>query len=100
MNMPPKRIGKCNRLAFTNGDHRGAVLISAGAPNRGKYALAAQGEDQSMTAYVLVIVLAAGGHHQSFAVGYPDQGSCLVAGERLRRNKKSHGECLKFVQGK
>jgi len=90
-----KRIGKCNRLAFTNGDHRGAVLISAGAPNRGKYALAAQGEDQSMTAYVLVIVLAAGGHHQSFAVGYPDQGSCLVAAERPRRNKKSHGECLK-----
>ena len=41
-----------------------------------------------MTAYVLVIVLAAGGHHQSFAVGYPDQGSCLVAAERLRRNKK------------
>ena len=31
-----------------------------------------------MTAYVLVIVLAAGGHHQSFAVGYPDRGSCLV----------------------
>ena len=48
-----------------------------------------------MTAYVLVIVLAAGGHHQSFAVGYPDQGSCLVAAERLRRNKKAHGECLK-----
>jgi len=48
-----KRIGKCNRLAFTNGDHRGAVLISAGAPNRGKYALAAQGEDQSMTATFL-----------------------------------------------
>jgi hypothetical protein len=87
-------------LAFTNGDHRGAVLISAGVPNRGKHALAAQGEDQSMTAYVLVIVLAAGGHHQSFAVGYPDQGSCFVAAERLRRNKKSHGECLKFVQGK
>ena len=42
-----------------------------------------------MTAYVLVIVLAAGGHHQSFAVGYPDQGSCLVAAERLRRNKKN-----------
>ena len=53
-----------------------------------------------MTAYVLVIVLASGGHHQSFAVGYPDQGSCLVAAERLRRNKKTHGECLKFVQGK
>ena len=35
-----------------------------------------------MTAYVLVIVLAASGHHQSFAVGYPDQGSCLVAAER------------------
>ena len=50
-----------------------------------------------MTAYVLVIVLAAGGHHQSFAVGYPDQ---VVAAERLRRNKKAHGECLKFVQGK
>jgi hypothetical protein len=47
-----------------------------------------------------VIVLAAGGHHQSFAVGYPDQGSCLIAAERLRRNKKAHGECLKFVQGK
>ena len=31
-----------------------------------------------MTAYVLVIVLAAG-HHQPIAVGYPDQGSCLVA---------------------
>jgi hypothetical protein len=56
-------------------------------------------EDQSMTAYVLVIVLAAG-HHQPFAVGYPDQGSCLVAAERLRRNKKTHVECLKFVQGK
>jgi hypothetical protein len=52
-----------------------------------------------MTAYVLVIVLAAG-HHQPFAVGYPDQGSCLVAAERLRRNKKTHVECLKFVQGK
>jgi hypothetical protein len=57
-------------------------------------------EDQSMTAYVLVIMLAAGGHHQSFAVGYPDQGSCLVAAERLRRSKKAHVECLKFVQGK
>ena len=46
-----------------------------------------------MTAYVLVIVLAARGHHQPFAVGYPDQGSCLVAAERLRRNKKVHVEC-------
>ena len=55
-----------------------------------------------MTAYVLVIMLAAGSHHhqQSFAVGYPDQGSCLVAAERLRRNKKARVECLKFVQGK
>jgi hypothetical protein len=53
-----------------------------------------------MTAYVLVIVLAASGHHQPLAVGYPDQGSCLVAAERLRRNKKVHAECLKFVQGK
>jgi hypothetical protein len=52
-----------------------------------------------MTAYVLVIMLA-GGHHQPFAVGYPDQGSCLVAAERLRSNKKAHVECLKFVQGK
>jgi hypothetical protein len=52
-----------------------------------------------MTAYVLVIVLAAG-HHQPIAVGYPDQGSCLVAAERVRRNKKAHPECLKFVQGK
>ena len=43
-----------------------------------------------MTAYVLVIVLAAGGHHQPIAVGYPDQGSCLVAAERVRRNKKAH----------
>jgi hypothetical protein len=57
-------------------------------------------EDQSMTAYVLVIMLAASGHHQPLAVGYPDQGSCLVAAERLRRNKKVHVECLKFVQGK
>jgi hypothetical protein len=38
-----------------------------------------------MTAYVLVIVLAAGGHHQSFAVGYPDQGSCLVAAEATKK---------------
>ena len=53
-----------------------------------------------MTAYVLVIVLAAGGHHQPTAVGYPDQGSCLVAAERVRRNKKAHPECLKFVHGK
>ena len=53
-----------------------------------------------MTAYVLVIMLAAGGHHQSVAVGYPDQGSCLVAAERLRYKKKTHVECLKFVQGK
>ena len=55
-----------------------------------------------MTAYVLVIMLAAGSHHhqQSFAVGYPDQGSCLVAAEGLRRNKKARVECLKFVQGK
>ena len=53
-----------------------------------------------MTAYVLVIALAASGHHQPYAVGYPDQGACLVAAERLRRNKKTHGECLKFVQGK
>ena len=42
-----------------------------------------------MTAYVLVIMLAAGGHHQSVAVGYPDQGSCLVAAERLRYKKNS-----------
>ena len=41
-----------------------------------------------MTAYVLVIMLAAGGHHQSVAVGYPDQGSCLVAAERLRYKKR------------
>ena len=53
-----------------------------------------------MTAYVLVIVLAAGGHHQPTAVGYPDQGSCLVAAERVRRNKKVHAECLKVVQGR
>jgi hypothetical protein len=53
-----------------------------------------------MTAYVLVIMLAAGGHHQSVAVGYPDQGSCLVAADRLRHKKKTHVECLKFVQGK
>ena len=53
-----------------------------------------------MTAYVLVIVLAAGGHHQPTAVGYPDQGSCLVAAERVRPNKKVHAECLKVVQGK
>jgi hypothetical protein len=71
-----------------------------GCPESWQVRSPAQGEDQSITAYVLVIVLAAGGHHQSFAVGYPDQGSCLVAAERLRRNKKSHGECLKFVQGK
>ena len=75
--------------------------ISAGVPNRGKDRSRRSGlEDQSMTAYVLVIMLAAGGHHQSFAVGYPDQGSCLVAAERLRRSKKAHVECLKFVQGK
>ncbi len=53
-----------------------------------------------MTAYVLVILLTASGHHEPLAVGYPDQGSCLVAAERLRRNKKLHVECLKFVQGK
>jgi hypothetical protein len=53
-----------------------------------------------MTAYVLVIFLTASGHHQPYAVGYPDQGSCLVAAERLRRNKKFHVECLKFVQGR
>jgi hypothetical protein len=53
-----------------------------------------------MTAYVLVIALAASGHHQPYAVGYPDQGACLVAAERLRRNKKFHVECLKFVQGR
>jgi hypothetical protein len=52
-----------------------------------------------MTAYVLVIMLAAG-HHQPYAVGYPDQGSCLVAAERLRHNKKVHVECLKIVQGR
>jgi hypothetical protein len=57
-------------------------------------------EDQWMTAYVLVIFLTASGHHQPYAVGYPDQGSCLVAAERLRRNKKFHVECLKFVQGR
>ena len=79
-----------------------AALVDIGAcPNRGKDTVATpELETNPMTAYVLVIVLAAGGHHQSFAVGYPDQGSCLVAAERLRRNKKSHGECLKFVQGK
>ena len=72
-----------------------------GCSNRGKDTVATPGwRINPMTAYVLVIVLAAGGHHQSFAVGYPDQGSCLVAAERLRRNKKAHGECLKFVQGK
>jgi hypothetical protein len=52
-----------------------------------------------MTAYVLVIMLAAG-HHQPYAVGYPDQGSCLVAAERLRHNKKLHLECLNVVQGR
>ena len=79
-----------------SGDQRGAVSISAGVPNRGKERSGM--EDQSRS----VIMLAAGGHHhqQSFAVGYPDQGSCLVAAERLRRNKKAHIECLKFVQGK
>ena len=79
-----------------------AVLVDfGGCPNRGKDTVATLGwRTNPMTAYVLVIVLAAGGHHQSFAVGYPDQGSCLVAAERLRRNKKTHGECLKFVQGK
>jgi hypothetical protein len=56
------------------------VSISAGVPNRGKDALR-DGGPIAMTAYVLVIMLAAVGHHhqQSFAVGYPDQGSCLVA---------------------
>ena len=50
-----------------------------GCPNRGKDTVANSGwRTNPMTAYVLVIVLAAGGHHQSFAVGYPDQGSCLV----------------------
>jgi hypothetical protein len=79
-----------------------AVLVDfGGCPNRGKDTVATPGwRTNPMTAYVLVIALAAGGHHQSFAVGYPDQGSCLVAAERLRRNKKAHGECLKFVQGK
>jgi hypothetical protein len=62
--------------------------------------IAEQPGNEWMTAYVLVIVLAASGHHQPLAVGYPDQGSCLVAAERLRRNKKVHAECLKFVQGK
>ena len=52
-----------------------------------------------MTAYVLVIILATG-HHQPLAVGYPDQGSCLVAAERVKHNKKVHAECLKFVQGR
>ena len=47
-----------------------------------------------MTAYVLVIMLAASGHHQPLAVGYPDQGSCLVAAERVKHNKKVHAECL------
>jgi hypothetical protein len=47
-----------------------------------------------------VIMLAAGGNHQPLAVGSPDEGSCLVAAERLRRNKKAHVECLKLVQGK
>jgi hypothetical protein len=41
-----------------------------------------------MIAYVLVIVLAAGGHHQSVAVGDHDQGSCLVAADRLRHKKR------------
>ena len=36
---------------------------------------------------VLVIVFAAG-HHQPIAVGYPDQGSCLVAAERVRATKR------------
>jgi hypothetical protein len=53
-----------------------------------------------MTAYVLVIFLTASGHHQPYAVGYSDQGSCLIAAERLRHQKKFHVECLKFVQGK
>jgi hypothetical protein len=67
----------------------GAALILASVPNRGKDRSRRLGmEDRSMTAYVLVIVLAAGGHHQSVAVGYPDQGSCLVAAERLRHKKR------------
>jgi hypothetical protein len=53
-----------------------------------------------MTAYVLVIMLAAGGHHQPLAVGYPDQDSCLLAAARLPRAKKLHAECLKVVQGR
>jgi hypothetical protein len=49
-------------------DRRGSILASV--PDRGKDRSRRSGlEDQSMTAYVLVIVLAAGGHHQPFAVG-------------------------------
>jgi hypothetical protein len=35
-----------------------------------------------------------------FAQGSHTVASCLVAAERVRRNKKAHPECLKFVQGK
>ena len=40
-----------------------------------------------MTAYVLVIVLAAGGHHQSFAVGYP-KGRALLRPNGYGATKK------------
>ena len=71
------------------GDQLGAVSISAGIRSRGKNALATHGEDQSMTAYVLVIVLASGGHHQSFAVGYPDQGRALFGRTATAQQKNS-----------
>jgi hypothetical protein len=80
-------------------EQRGALSISAVYRIMAGHGRHSEVEDQWMTAYVLVIMLAAGGHHQPLAVGYPDQGSCLVAAERLRRNK-AHVECLKFVQGK
>jgi hypothetical protein len=91
-------------FAFSGGRERRSArrgVDFGGCPESCQGALR-DGGPIAMTAYVLVIMLAAGGHHhqQSFAVGYPDQGSCLVAAERLRRNKKAHVECLKFVQGK
>src|ERR1700722_5258723 len=76
-------------------------LMSTRPTNGGKDTVATPGwRTNPLTAYVLVIMLAAGGHHQSVAVGYPDQGSCLAAADRLRHKKKTHVECLKFVQGK
>jgi hypothetical protein len=76
-----------------------AAWVSAAAPRRTAWhclacrpsrivaGLTSPLEDQLMTAYVLVIMLAAGHHHQPLAVGYPDQGACLVAAERVRHNK-------------